>query len=489
MKRETQRLVYEDFDLSIEERGESRYSVKARSLGAEFSGTFNLPFDDEQLRNILAKFQDIFLSPHVRKRKISTPEEKVVQGFGGMLFDALISGEIRSGFDLSQHKTKADKKCLRIKLRINPPELMTLPWEYLFDQRKEQYLSLSLYSPIVRYINLPEPAEPMLVIPPLRILVMIANPKGCIPLDVDREQERIKKAFDELIDERQVEVVLLSPSTWRDLQWFLRSAEYHIFHFVGHGEFDEVRQEGVLILEDERGRPERMHAEKLARLLADQRALRLAVLNACESGRMAGTDVFSSTAASLVRAGLPAVVAMQFEITDKAAIELAHIFYGSVAEGLSVDAALAEARKSISIASPDTFEWGFPVLYTHAPEGRIFEVPPEESRRIFRDPLFADAEARPTDVARMLVQEGAQRIPWEELVTRAQALAAAQRIQSAAQMEHLRYMGESVVRMLRDLVEITGIDQAQAVEIVKELIRSQKEIPTKPQADETQLDQ
>lgn len=110
MKRETQRLVYEDFDLSIEERGESRYSVKARSLGAEFSGTFNLPFDDEQLRNILAKFQDILLSPHVRKRKISTPEEKVVQGFGGMLFDALISGEIRSGFDLINIKPRPTRR-------------------------------------------------------------------------------------------------------------------------------------------------------------------------------------------------------------------------------------------------------------------------------------------------------------------------------------------------------------------------------------------
>ena len=111
----------------------------------------------------------------------------------------------------------------------------------------------------------------------------------------------------------------------------------------------------------------------MGRLLADHRSLRLALLNSCEGARGSEHDVFSSTAAILVRRGLPAVVAMQYEITDRAAVEFARSFYEALAEGLPVDAAVAEARKSISLAVTNTVEWGTPVLYMRAPQGAIFQ--------------------------------------------------------------------------------------------------------------------
>ena len=57
------------------------------------------------------------------------------------------------------------------------------------------------------------------------------------------------------------------------------------------------------------------------------------------------------------------------------AIEFGHAFYESLADGLSVDAAVAEARKAVSMALPDTMEWGTPVLYLRASDGRIFDIP------------------------------------------------------------------------------------------------------------------
>jgi hypothetical protein len=74
-----------------------------------------------------------------------------------------------------------------------------------------------------------------------------------------------------------------------------------------------------------------------------------------------------------VQQGIPAVIAMQFEITDQAAITLAREFYGAVADGYPVDAAMAEARKAI-FATGNDVEWGTPVLYLRAPDGRIFDV-------------------------------------------------------------------------------------------------------------------
>ncbi|MEK7728455.1 MAG: SUMF1/EgtB/PvdO family nonheme iron enzyme, partial [candidate division KSB1 bacterium] len=72
--------------------------------------------------------------------------------------------------------------------------------------------------------------------------------------------------------------------------------------------------------------------------------------------------------------GLPAVLAMQYSITDHAAIEFSRAFYDVLAEGLAVDTAVVEARKAVSFAVSNTIEWGTPVLYMRAPDGKIFDI-------------------------------------------------------------------------------------------------------------------
>ena len=51
----------------------------------------------------------------------------------------------------------------------------------------------------------------------------------------------------------------------------------------------------------------------------------------------------------LARWGLPAVLAMQYEITDQAAVEFTRAFYEALSEQQPVDAALASARKAINM--------------------------------------------------------------------------------------------------------------------------------------------
>jgi formylglycine-generating enzyme required for sulfatase activity len=155
----------------------------------------------------------------------------------------------------------------------------------------------------------------------------------------------------------------------------MRRGPWHILHFIGHGSFDPLSDEGYIVLETERGEPDRLPATQLARLLADHRSLRLVVLNSCEGAQGGNTDIFSSTASLLVRHGLPAVLAMQYEITDRAAIEFARGFYEALADGLPVDAATAEARKAVSLGLTNTVEWGTPVLYMRALDGVLFKLP------------------------------------------------------------------------------------------------------------------
>jgi len=375
-----QPLAYLDFDLTIEPGAGREYPLRLDSPAGQARETFRLPFDDLQLENALLKLRNALLASGGRRRRALSPEQRAVKDFGGALFEALVCGEIRSRFDVSLREAERQDKGLRFRLRVGPPELAALPWEYLYDQRTDAYLVLSHHTPVVRYLELPRPARPLAVTPPLRVLVLIANPSGTVPLDVERERGRIETALGPLAGEGWVKVDYLSPPTWRELQRVLRRGTYHVFHFVGHGDFDRLREQGGLIFEDGERRADRLPAGKLARLLADHRSLRLAVLNACESAYLEGDDPFASTAATLVRAGVPAVVAMQFEITDGAAVELAQVFYESLADNLPVDAALAEARKAIDLAVSNTVEWGTPVLYTHAPDGQIFDLtaaPPE----------------------------------------------------------------------------------------------------------------
>jgi len=101
------------------------------------------------------------------------------------------------------------------------------------------------------------------------------------------------------------------------------------------------------------------------------------VLNSCEGARGNAQDAFSSTAATLVRPGIPAVLANQYEITDEAAIAFSRTFYQAVADGLPVDAAVAYARTSLKIEIDNTLEWATPVLYMRSPDGRIFDISPK----------------------------------------------------------------------------------------------------------------
>jgi hypothetical protein len=166
----------------------------------------------------------------------------------------------------------------------------------------------------------------------------------------------------------------LPSATLQALQRRLRRENIcHVFHFIGHGGFSEQSGEGHLVLEGNAGRADSVSSQYLGTLLHDHRPLRVAVLNACEGARGGRADPFAGTAQSLVQQGIPAVIAMQFEITDDAAVIFAHELYLAIADGCAVDTALAEARKAL-FAQVNEVEWGTPVLYMRASDGRIFDI-------------------------------------------------------------------------------------------------------------------
>jgi sugar lactone lactonase YvrE len=368
-------LDYLDFELAIGSGSGREYPIAVvRSAAGEAHETMHFPFDELALENQLLSLQNALLRSGGKRRQILSPGEQTVQNFGRALFEALFTGEVRSHYAVSRREAAQQGKGLRLKLRILSPELSALPWEFLFDPGQAEYVCLSSNTPIIRYLELPQPPQPLVVNTPLHILGMVASPSNLVDLDIEREKQRVEEAIKDLQATGMVKLTWLQGKTWHDLQRALRRGAWHIFHFIGHGGFDPQTDEGLVAFEDSAGQAQLLSATHLGRLLSDHFHLRLVVLNACEGARGSKRDVFSSTAAILVRRGIPAVLAMQYEITDRAAIELSRAFYEALADGLPVDAAVGEARKAISLGIANTVEWGTPVLHMRSPNGVLFRT-------------------------------------------------------------------------------------------------------------------
>jgi pSer/pThr/pTyr-binding forkhead associated (FHA) protein len=372
-------MRYLDFDLEIGVGTEGTYPVKVlRSPAGEAEGRMRFPFDTQTLENRLLKLQNALLrSGGEQRRRISSDEEQAVQEFGERLFEALLMGDLRSRYDVSRERAAQERKGLRLRMRIQAPELAALPWEYLYDQTEGEYVCLSSKTPLVRYLELPHAAPPLKIEPPLRILGMIANPSDQDQLNVERERERMRQALSRLEGKGLVKLTWLEGQTWQDVHRAMQRGPWHVFHFIGHGGFNPRTDEGVLALANEEGQTRLLGATELGRLLANHLSLRLVILNACEGARGSERDVFSSSAAMLARRGIPAVLAMQYEITDKAAIECTRAFYEALASGNPVDEAVSQARTAISVAMSSSLEWGTPVLYLRAADGVLFDLPPQ----------------------------------------------------------------------------------------------------------------
>jgi len=372
-------IDYLNFDLRFLRLGQTVRTQVSTSPAGEASGDFASPFQG-----------------------LSRPEwlARGAQELGAALFGAVFEGQVETALRRSLDKAREKDKGLRIRLHlVDVPDLAELPWEVLYDPVLDQFMGLSLDTPIVRYLGLPEPIEALAVKPPLRVLVVISSPINRPELDVDREWSKLVQGLGGEEEGDLVVLERLEEATLGALQKRLRRGEYHVFHFIGHGGFDAAAQDGVLALEDEKGMQRLVRGQALGTLLHDERTLRLAMLNACEGARASASDPFAGTAQSLVRRQIPAVIAMQFEISDKAAMILAGEFYTALADGYPVDAALTEARKAIYLQG-DEKAWGTPVLYMRSPDGRIFDLQDEAERdRQRQPPPVARVETMPVPAA------------------------------------------------------------------------------------------
>lgn len=357
---------YQNFDLEFHKTA-AGYKVKARSLAGEATHSLTLPFTLAEAQRFIIELEN-----DIAQNMIASES---VKAWGGNLFEAIFANDIRAVYKSSLDLINAQGGSgLRIRLHLQDVvELSHLPWEFLYQAAANQFLCHSRQTPIVRYIEIPKVIAPLAVTLPVRLLVMISSPTNLPQLVVEHEKAKIQTALAALIEKQLVDITFLEAATVAELQKNMRQGNFHIFHFIGHGDFDEAANQGVLAFENEDETADYVKAEQLSAILGNHPSLRLAVLNSCKGSRTSLANPFADTATTLVQQGIPAVIAMQFSISDTAAVKFAGEFYAAIADGLPVDMAVTEARVGI-FSGEDHLEWGTPVLFMRSDDGALFEI-------------------------------------------------------------------------------------------------------------------
>jgi hypothetical protein len=357
--------------------GAGRFAVDMESPAGDHSAAIRMPFTAEELtdlfRSVEGPARDVEVGNTVSAQQRSAYRDQVL-AYGKRLFESVFDRRSRAILVKLRASGGKQRRGVRIRLHLDEtPELASLPGEYLYDPDLAQCIAVT--SPIVRYSQVDGDSPSALVVkPPLRILVMTANPPGHMPIAVDQEWSQIQSTLDGLCRANVVELQRVPGATIDDLLTCLRRDEWHIFHFIGHG--GGSSDDPVLLLEDEHGRPREITRSELSYALQHP-TLRLVVLNSCNGARSPHIDPFGSPFGSLahglVESRIPAVIAMQFKITDQGAIKFARELYAGLADNLPIDQVLTEARKAMFLARNPT-EWGTPVLFMRGEDGRLFEI-------------------------------------------------------------------------------------------------------------------
>ncbi|HYL98900.1 MAG TPA: tetratricopeptide repeat protein [Blastocatellia bacterium] len=329
-------------DFHIKPKTHNHYSVevyprdKAQPLA---SAEFEYPLD------YMTEFQLNELDFDARE-----PEKRLerLKSRGKKLYEKLFAPDVERIWNERKDASQFLVLCLRIAREAEGLE--ALPWETLYDPAEEEFIAAGAKTGMSR---LPLDIEPQdglpAIAPPLKMLALVSSPLDLQDnerLQIEREQEILLQAVNsptargrlslELEDEAKLDILE------NDLE-----AGYQILHYSGHGFFSD-KEGGGLLLEgsDGKGRPTGT-PEVLQSLQKGGATLRLAVLSGCQTARTVYIAGFRDMARGLARHKIPAVIAMQFSISDDGGVKLAEVLYSRLAEGRGLEKALNSARRAL----------------------------------------------------------------------------------------------------------------------------------------------
>lgn len=356
---------FADLEISFHQREPGWYSAELR---------LSLPDSDADVRPggntpILLAFDFSSLQP-----MISDPPE-----YGLMLGESFFTPEMDKAFGEARAGAQAAGAVLRVRLLADSsaPEINTLYWEALRHPKEKapvftgENILLSRYLPSsdLRPVKLrPQGA--------LKALAAVSNPSDVTQyklaqVDVTGELDRAREALGDI---PITELGRNEPCTLNALTEKLREG-YDILYLTAHGTLTESG--GRIWLQKEDGTAAITPSEELVTRIQELREPpRLVVLVSCQSagdgkpGKETGR-VLQALGPRLAQVGVPAVVAMQGNISIESASKFLPVFFRELQKDGQIDRALGVARGTIRQAH----DYWMPALFMRLRSGRIWYVP------------------------------------------------------------------------------------------------------------------
>jgi tetratricopeptide (TPR) repeat protein len=266
------------------------------------------------------------------------------RAFGGKLFQKLFSAEAQKQWH--ELKTRSDFLVACLRIASDAAKLEALPWETLFDG--EEFIAAGAKTSVSRLPLDVAPRDALPAVPlPVRMLALVASPldlKENQRLRIEEEQEILLRAINTPAGQGRLHADFEDEAKLEILESSLEAA-YHVFHYTGHG--IAAAQGGGLLLENAQGesRPITV-AEFMNALQKGESTLRLAVMSGCQTARTLHIAGFRDLARGLIRR-IPAVIAMQFSISDAAGLAFAEALYPRLVAGQPLEMAVSAARRAL----------------------------------------------------------------------------------------------------------------------------------------------
>jgi energy-coupling factor transporter ATP-binding protein EcfA2 len=281
---------------------------------------------------------------------------------------------LRAAFAQARAAAQSADLPLRLRLLIGPgvAELHALHWETLRDPEEDALLSTGEQVYFSRYLSSAD-WRPVRLRPQgdLRALVVIANPDdladdGLAAIDVAAELDRAREGLGD------IPLTVLPDNgrraTLNALLDALREDTPDILYLVAHGALR--KGEPWLWLEDADGQTAHVSGNDLtARLRELAQRPRLIVLASCESAGTGDGAALTALGPRLAESGIPAVLAMQKQISLETVKRLMPRFFQEVQRDGQIDRALAVARGAVR-DRPDAWQ---PALFMRLKSGQLWE--------------------------------------------------------------------------------------------------------------------
>ena len=360
-------MSYIELQVLVED--ERRVRVMVSPGGAEASGEFRLT---PLFRDLI----DVFDS-WVREKKITHRDE--MKALGALLYTALFDGDTEQLFRRTLEGIQKPDR-LRLQLVFNQAalNLASIPWEFLYRPDRETSLGFFLATHprlvLSRYIPLEWNRESLSIDDELRFMAVISKPK-VEPGELGPVLEYpVVEVIEELCQNHGFDLFKLENPTTEQFFENLEKVDPHILHFIGHGRYNPDQKRGeIALVKADRESAEWVTDTTFAEYF-DNVKPRLVLLHACEGAQIDFSNKFAGLAPQLIHRRIPAVVAMQYEVTNETAIRFSKIFYKLLAQGEPVDGAVQEGRRQITILDPNAYnnrDFGTPVLYMRSRDGLI----------------------------------------------------------------------------------------------------------------------